>query len=125
MDAPARNPRVPDFEVETPDIPDPGPALRELLGLGEDEEVSLYTLEDPLDGEKPGWPYPTLIKLAIYGSPNKRLTLQEIYAAVENRFKWFRDSPDKAWQVCPRCMRFNAAVSYSSARRALFATSFR
>ncbi|EKM58342.1 uncharacterized protein PHACADRAFT_71603, partial [Phanerochaete carnosa HHB-10118-sp] len=71
---------------------------RELLGLGEDAEISLDTLEDPEDEERPSWSYPTLIKLAIYGSPNKRLTLQEIYAAIENRFKWYRATTDKAWQ---------------------------
>lgn len=83
-----------------PDIPDPEPALRELLGFGPEEEVSLSSLTDPPPGEKPGYPYPTLIKLAIYGSPNKRLTLQEIYHELMGRFRWFRDNAeDKAWQV--------------------------
>ncbi|KAI0926161.1 hypothetical protein AcV5_008692 [Taiwanofungus camphoratus] len=81
------------------DLPDPTPNLRQLLGLGPDEEVSLYALADPPPGEKPNYPYPTLIKLAIHGSPKKRLTLQEIYAALEERFQWFRDNAhDKAWQ---------------------------
>ena len=84
-----------------PNIPDPEPALRELLGLAPEEEVSLNSLVEPPNGEKPGYPYPTLIKLAIYGSPNKRLTLQEIYQALIDRFQWFKDnSEDKAWQVC-------------------------
>lgn len=84
-----------------PDIPDPEPALRVLLGFEDGQEVSLRSLVDPPNGEKPGYPYPTLIKLAIHGSPNKRLTLQEIYAAIEERFKWFKDNADdKAWQVC-------------------------
>ncbi|KIP07645.1 hypothetical protein PHLGIDRAFT_70766, partial [Phlebiopsis gigantea 11061_1 CR5-6] len=86
-------------EDYNPDIPDPEPALRELLGLAPEEEVSLNTLTEPPNGEKPGYPYPTLIKLAIYGSPNKRLTLQEIYQALIDRFQWFKDNAeDKAWQ---------------------------
>ncbi|GJE88704.1 forkhead domain-containing protein [Phanerochaete sordida] len=95
---PSQNPRVPDFEVETPEIPDAGPALRELLGLDDDEEISLNALEEPPDGEKPTQSLPTLIKLAIYGSPHKRLTLQEIYTAIESRFQWYRENKDKAWK---------------------------
>ncbi|KZT02565.1 winged helix DNA-binding domain-containing protein, partial [Laetiporus sulphureus 93-53] len=86
---------VPDI----PDIPDPSPHLRQLLGLGPDEEVNLYALPDPPPGERPNYPLPTLIKLAIFGSPRKRLTLQEIYAALQERFEWFRDNVhDKSWQ---------------------------
>jgi hypothetical protein len=93
---------APDFDEGALDIPDPEPDLRKLLGFEEDEEVSLNSLVDPSNGEKPGYPYPTLIKLAIYGSPNKRLTLQEIYAALIDRFQWFREhADDTAWQVCP------------------------
>lgn len=95
-----RDEAPPDFEEEEHDIPDPEHDLRTLLGFGPDEEVSLNSLVDPPDGEKPGYPYPTLIKLAIYGSPNKRLTLQDIYAALIARFKWFREHQnDMAWQV--------------------------
>ena len=91
---------APDFDDGGPDIPDPEGDLRKLLGFKEDEEVSLNSLVDPPDGEKPGYPYPTLIKLAIYGSPNKRLTLQEIYGALIDRFKWFKEhAEDAAWQV--------------------------
>ncbi|KAH9930073.1 uncharacterized protein B0H18DRAFT_843587, partial [Fomitopsis serialis] len=32
------------------------------------------------------YPYPTLIKAAILGSPRKALTLQGIYKALEDRF---------------------------------------
>lgn len=79
---------------------DPTPRLRELLGLGPDEEVNLWSLGDSPHGAKPNYPYPTLIKLAIQGSPQKRLTLQGIYAALEQRFEWYREhSTDKAWQV--------------------------
>ncbi|KAI0784531.1 hypothetical protein C8Q75DRAFT_724230, partial [Abortiporus biennis] len=72
--------------------------LRKSLGLGPDQAASLDTLPDPPPGDKPNFPYPVLIQLAILGSPRKRLTLQEIYNAIEDRFEWFKNNQDKAWQ---------------------------
>ncbi|KAH9838641.1 uncharacterized protein C8Q71DRAFT_705504, partial [Rhodofomes roseus] len=52
-----------------------------------------------IPGEKPNYPYPTLIRAAILGSPRRALTLQGIYSALEDRFEWFRTHRnDKAWQ---------------------------
>jgi len=80
---------------------DVGPSLRMHLQLSPTAEVGLQSLPDPAPGVKPPQPLPLLIKLAIYGSPNKKLTLQEIYTALENRFEWFKiNSRDKAWKVC-------------------------
>lgn len=79
---------------------DAGPYLRETLRIPPYKEVNLSALPDPPEGEKPNQPYPILIKLAIYGSPNKQLTLQEIYAALEDRFQWFKvRRNEKAWKV--------------------------
>lgn len=66
-----------------------------------EEEVTLDMLADPAyPGQKPNYPYPTLVKAAILSSPRRRLTLQEIYQALMDRFQWFKDnSKDKAWQV--------------------------
>lgn len=87
-------------EVDGPPI-NSTPYLRTMLGLGPEDEVSLNALADPPEGEKPNYPYPTLIKLAIHGSRNKRLTLQDIYQALEDRFEWYRaNAEDKSWQVC-------------------------
>ncbi|KZV74600.1 winged helix DNA-binding domain-containing protein, partial [Peniophora sp. CONT] len=73
--------------------------LRALLQLEPGAPINLYSLEDPLPGHKPNFPLPTLIKLAIFGSPLKRLTLQEIYTELENRFEWFRlNTHDTAWK---------------------------
>lgn len=98
---PARQiPRMPYYQTPLNEIPDPGDNLRELLGLMDrNQPINLGVLDDPPPGEKPNYPYPTLIKLAIYGSPRKRLTLQEIYQALENRFEWFKNSTDAAWKV--------------------------
>ncbi|KIK02942.1 hypothetical protein K443DRAFT_501856 [Laccaria amethystina LaAM-08-1] len=38
-----------------------------------------HLLDDPPPGQKPSQSLPILVKLAIYGSPRKSLTLQEIY----------------------------------------------
>ena len=82
-------------------FPDAGPYLRQQLGLSAHEPISLRSLPEPPPGEKPSTPLPMLVKLAIYGSPNRQLTLQEIYTELENRFQWFRDhKDDKAWKVC-------------------------
>ena len=90
----------PSGEPSAPFVRETTPHLRQMLGLGPDDEISLNALVDPPAGEKPNYPYPTLIKLAIHGSPNKRLTLQEIYIALEERFEWYKiNSQDKSWQV--------------------------
>ncbi|KAI0288947.1 hypothetical protein BC826DRAFT_915146, partial [Russula brevipes] len=73
--------------------------LRALLGCPPGAPVGLDALADPPPGEKPNYPLPTLIKLAIYGSPRRRLTLQEIYQALEDRFEWFRERTDElSWK---------------------------
>ncbi|KIJ62912.1 hypothetical protein HYDPIDRAFT_93371, partial [Hydnomerulius pinastri MD-312] len=79
--------------------PDAGPYLRQQLGLAPHEPANLASLPDPPYGEKPNQPLPMLIKLAIYGSPHKQLTLQEIYTELEKRFQYFRERRhEKAWK---------------------------
>ena len=85
------------------DLADETVHLRALLGCPQGAPVGLDALADPPPGEKPNYPLPTLIKLAIYGSPRRRLTLQEIYQALEDRFEWFRQRTDElSWKVCMR-----------------------
>ncbi|KAG6329022.1 hypothetical protein ID866_10067 [Astraeus odoratus] len=80
-------------------FPDAGPYLRQQLGLAAHEPINLWSLPDPPPGEKPNQPYPMLIKLAIYGSESKQLTLQEIYNELEKRFAWFREHRnERAWK---------------------------
>ena len=91
-------------------VPAPGPGptfpsgrektIHEILGLEPGTPISLDSLADPEPGQKPEYTYATLVKLAIYSSPQKKLTLQEIYEALERRFAWFRENRgDKSWQV--------------------------
>lgn len=85
-------------------IPDAGDYLRQQLDIPIDKSVNLWALPDPPGGEKPSIPYPVLIKLALYGSDRKRLTLQEIYSAIQERFEWYRKhSQDNAWKVRDKC----------------------
>ncbi|KAJ3490846.1 hypothetical protein NLI96_g1105 [Meripilus lineatus] len=82
----------------TDDIPDATEDVRRLLGFGPRVPVHLDSLEDVPEGEKPPYSYPALIQLAIIGSERKRLTLQGIYTAIEERFPFFRTFPESAWQ---------------------------
>lgn len=87
---------------QTSRFPDAGDYLRQQLNLPPGAMVSLWCLQEPAGGEKPTIPLPMLIKLAIYGSQKKRLTLQEIYQEIANRFTWFREHfDDQAWRVSP------------------------
>lgn len=82
-----------------PAYPDAGRYLRHQLGLPPDAAVNLDCLPNPLPGRKPTQAYPILIKLAIYGSPEKKLTLNGIYRAIENRFEYFKTENSGAWKV--------------------------
>ncbi|KAL0945488.1 hypothetical protein HGRIS_000974 [Hohenbuehelia grisea] len=85
--------------IPTPRYPDAADYLRAQLNIAPGETVNLWSLPDPPEGEKPSHPLPVLIKLAIHGSPRQKLTLQEIYKALEERFVWFRiHRKEQAWK---------------------------
>lgn len=71
--------------------------IRALLNVGPTEDIGLERLVDPSPGERPDYALPTLVKLAIFSSPKKRLTLQEIYQALQDRFEWYKEND--AWKV--------------------------
>ncbi|CAE6477163.1 unnamed protein product [Rhizoctonia solani] len=50
----------------------------------------LSALADAHPGQKPPYPYSTIIRYAIQGSPRQRLTLSELYETMEARFPWFK-----------------------------------
>ncbi|KAJ7501401.1 hypothetical protein B0H11DRAFT_1713673, partial [Mycena galericulata] len=80
-------------------FPDAGPYLRQQLNLPPNAVVNLWSIPNPASGEKPTIPLPMLIKLAIYGSEEKKLTLQGIYTDLAKRFQWFREhQDDNAWK---------------------------
>ncbi|KAI0033345.1 hypothetical protein K488DRAFT_13548, partial [Vararia minispora EC-137] len=52
--------------------------------------LNLDSLRDSPPGSKPFYPYSTLIRYAIKGSPDQKLLLEDIYYAIESRFPYFR-----------------------------------
>jgi len=54
--------------------------------------INLDSLRDGPPGSKPFYPYSTLIRYAIKGSPNQKLLLEDIYYAIESRFPYFRNA---------------------------------
>ncbi|KAJ6492494.1 hypothetical protein DFH06DRAFT_1005747, partial [Mycena polygramma] len=87
------------FQQSSTRFPDAGEYLRQQLNLPPGVVPNLWCLPEPAGGGKPTIPLPMLIKLAIYGSPKKRLTLQEIYMELGHRFTWFRENQhDQAWK---------------------------
>ncbi|CAE6413173.1 unnamed protein product [Rhizoctonia solani] len=62
--------------------------------LGIDPELTgLDALEDARPGERPAYPFTTLIRYAIKGSPNGRLLLEDIYGAIQTRYPYFEKAP--------------------------------
>jgi len=55
--------------------------------------INLDSLRDGPPGSKPFYPYSTLIRYAIKGSPNQKLLLEDIYYAIESRFPYFKSAP--------------------------------
>ncbi|KAG6886980.1 hypothetical protein C0995_002593 [Termitomyces sp. Mi166 len=71
--------------------------LRDNSGIPPSQPLNLWSLEPQEDnGQRPKWTYKVLVALAIWGSPTGRLSLQEIYSQIENRFHYYRDLPDEA-----------------------------
>lgn len=61
--------------------------------------VSLNSLPDPAPDERPAMSLKWIMALAIYGSARRKLTLSCIYGAVEEKYPYYRNIPDKKWQV--------------------------
>ncbi|MBW0490642.1 hypothetical protein O181_030357 [Austropuccinia psidii MF-1] len=67
------------------------------IPLGNNRQ-DLINLKDGPDGPngKPGYPYVVLIRYAILGSPRGKLTLQELYETIMERFPYYRTA-GKGW----------------------------
>ncbi|KAJ4464936.1 hypothetical protein J3R30DRAFT_3396328, partial [Lentinula aciculospora] len=95
-----------------PDTSRPKPSLRqetiEILrhryNIPDGAPVDLTAIPDPPPGQKPAEKHAKLVHLAIAGSPNLRLSLREIYNAIENRFPYYKNLADKKWQGSIRHM---------------------
>jgi hypothetical protein len=62
------------------------------------ERMGLDCLADIPPDQKPPYSYQVLVRFAILGSPKQRLTLGEIYTALEERYPWFK-SAGPGWKV--------------------------
>ena len=48
---------------------------------------------------RPQHTLPVILRCAILGSPRKRLTIREIYAAMENKYPYYKTA-GSTWKVC-------------------------
>ena len=72
--------------------------LRRTLAIPPHMPLNLSSLPDePLGTKSPK--ISDLIKLAIWASPDHKLTLRQIYNAIEERYPSYRKASDKPWQV--------------------------
>lgn len=79
---------------------DAGDYLRQTLGIAPHLPVNLDILPPEIPGVRPEPKLATLVKLAIYGSERKKLTLQDIYTQIMNRYQWYRDNENNVkWKV--------------------------
>ncbi|KAJ3745173.1 hypothetical protein DFH05DRAFT_1492655 [Lentinula detonsa] len=96
-------------------FPDAGPSLRAAFDIPPGTPINLNVLPTPPPGERPAATLETLVQLAIYGSPRGKLTLQEIYAAIEDRFEYFKTT-DQKWKGSIRHMLSLKSVFVSTER---------
>lgn len=61
----------------------------------------------PDTNEKPNHILPVIVRSAILGSPKQKLTIREIYKAVENKFPYFRTT-EVNWKV--PCLQLLAII---------------
>ncbi|KAF9532693.1 hypothetical protein CPB83DRAFT_807158 [Crepidotus variabilis] len=79
--------------------------LRRTLEIPPHLPIDLRALPEPTEKKQP--PITHMIKLAIWGSKHKRLTLRQIYDEVERRYPSLKDLQDKPWQ---RSIRHNLSL---------------
>ncbi|KAK7043889.1 hypothetical protein VNI00_008055 [Paramarasmius palmivorus] len=72
--------------------------LRRAHNLPSHLPVHLNSLPDSPPGIRPPQTLPCLMQLAIWSSPNKKLSRTEICDAIAERFDYYRDEPTGAWR---------------------------
>ncbi|KAH6909346.1 fork head domain-containing protein [Coprinopsis sp. MPI-PUGE-AT-0042] len=79
-------------------LPEPEDWLRQKLNIPAGVPVDLWALPNTDPSRRPPYAYPLLVRLAIQGSKEKKLTLKEIYEEIENRFEYYRNNTNGAWK---------------------------
>jgi hypothetical protein len=100
-----------------PTDPETEAYLRKSIPIAEGKPVNLSSLPDS-SAKTPK--ISDMIKLAIWGSRNHKLTLRQIYDEIEDRYPHLKDAQDKPWQVC--LASIVAQVMFSSLLSAQFDT---
>lgn len=80
-----------------PDEDPVGTWIRYHTRIPPDLPLSLWSVPDPDPGCKPALPLKWLMALAIYESPEKKLSLSEILTAMKDRFAIF--GVQESWKV--------------------------
>jgi hypothetical protein len=74
--------------------------LRNKYSIPHDQPVNISIVPNPPGGARPPQTLQQLVELAIISSPHRKLSLQEIYAVLMERFTWFREnSGSEHWKV--------------------------
>ena len=60
--------------------------------------LSLSILPDPPNGSRPG-DIRKVLELVVFSSSEHKLTVQEIYEALEKRYVYYRSMPREGWMV--------------------------
>ena len=90
--------------------------MREAFHLSGVMDLTLESLEDSPPGVRPTYSMPTLAPLATHGSPEKRLTLQGIINAIQDRIEWYAAQADSnAWKVHKHNLIFVDGLAYAPA----------
>ncbi|KAK0186183.1 hypothetical protein F5146DRAFT_172309 [Armillaria mellea] len=79
------------------EVPDAEAFLREQFSIPPNVAVNLDALPDPPPGMRPNYTNSQLARLAIFGHPRHRATLDQLLRAIENRFEWYRKG-NKSWR---------------------------
>lgn len=84
----------------------------DLLDAGtSSEETKAESGQDPM--AKPNLSYAELIKLAVNSSPNQRMTLNEIYGWIMQRYPYYRiqeQEGNQSWKVSSSCLNFSKQI---------------
>ena len=86
-------------------VPEAEGRLRRAHNLASSVSLTMSGLPEPAAGKRPPQSYNLLVQLAIWESPERRLTLQEIYGSISNRFEYYREMSEerkRRWQVRSR-----------------------
>ena len=67
---------------------------------------------------RPQHTLPVILRCTILGSPRKRLTIREIYAAMERKYPYYKTA-GPAWKVCPLFASKHASLHHAHLWRML------